>query len=479
MKIEKIFCLLIIFPLLFACNKETKIPNLEISQENLEVDHQGFDQNGKPPIVILTANAKWQAQSNKDWLKTNINVGGTRTLVTINVTPNFTGEDRDGEITFTNEHASATLKVHQKTGEVDVKQIIYELPVIFHVMYNEEDIKNPDLKKRKKALNSEDLQKIIHEVNRLYGAAPINKIEEEEDQKNLLERNNIQKIDTKIRFVLANKDPEGKPVTNMGVTRTPITEKFIDPYTVLKSSKGSQYHSMTWRIDQYVNVFIFPFAPVDKGEQQGMILGISSMPMVHSSQPLDGLATQDKKIQGFDNYNHCIVLNAEAFEERVYGENKTYLGSKLGINTLAHELGHYLGLLHVFSEKHSGTNIELDSCEDTDYCKDTPSYNRVSYVQTAQNIIASAGNYFSKLEGLMSRTDCSNGRFISINIMDYEWSFSDRFTQEQVNRMRHTLYYAPTVPGEKLVNFEATRSLEGVTAVPHFSVCNSSCTHSH
>lgn len=43
---------------------------------------------------------------------------------------------------------------------------------------------------------------------------------------------------------------------------------------------------------------------------------------------------------------------------------------------LAHELGHYLGLHHVFAEDKNGY---ADNCNDTDYCQDTPSYNRNKY----------------------------------------------------------------------------------------------------
>lgn len=48
--------------------------------------------------------------------------------------------------------------------------------------------------------------------------------------------------------------------------------------------------------------------------------------------------------------------------------------------TLAHELGHYLGLHHVFAEeKNDKGYTSIDDCQDTDYCEDTPSYNILEY----------------------------------------------------------------------------------------------------
>ncbi|MDN4754288.1 zinc-dependent metalloproteinase lipoprotein [Porphyromonadaceae bacterium W3.11] len=478
---KNISWILFLLILITSCNKGINLPDLEASQDEVVVDHQGYDKNDKAPVVLLTANAKWEVTSSADWLSTNTSKGGTRTLVTIKVSPNFTDKERQGLLTFKNENAEIAIKVIQGTGEVDIEQITYEVPVIFHVIYNEDDINNPDEKKRRHALNSQDLQTILYTVNRFYGAPPTNKQEEEEDEKNLRERNGVPKIETRIRFVLAKEDPSGKKLPNMGVTRTVMPEKFIDPYSVLNSKEGESYHDMAWPLDKYINVFVFPFKAADQDINQGMVLGVASMPRVPESKPIDGLATLNERVTQFSNYTHCIVLNAEAFEERVYGDNKTFLGERLGLTTLAHELGHYLGLSHTFTEiKQKDGGVLMDACEDTDYCKDTPTYNRVSYIRTAREILSAGGNYYTQVEGLLRRTDCSNAKFISTNIMDYEWSHSDRFTHDQVERMRHVLYYSPIVPGQKLIDFSSTRAMDdSIEVEPHFSVCTSLCHHHH
>ena len=109
--------------------------------------------------------------------------------------------------------------------------------------------------------------------------------------------------------------------------------------------------------------------------------------------------------------------------------------------TLAHELGHYLGLRHVFSE--GGTT---SMCTDTDYCKDTPSYNRSEYEQWLNNL--DKQNKY-QLKDLAKRYSCEKGEYEAHNIMDYAYCFYNEITLEQRKRIRHILNYSPLIPGPK------------------------------
>ena len=73
-------------------------------------------------------------------------------------------------------------------------------------------------------------------------------------------------------------------------------------------------------------------------------------------------------------YPHCVSINSNYIY--VNSNNEYYYTTDV-YNTLAHELGHYLGLHHAFSE--DGDNTDL--CEDTDYCTDTPTYNITKYTE--------------------------------------------------------------------------------------------------
>ena len=89
-------------------------------------------------------------------------------------------------------------------------------------------------------------------------------------------------------------------------------------------------------------------------------------------------------------YAHCLCINSKY----IYYESNRYKGitseSENTENliydanaTLAHELGHYLGLHHVFAEK---DNKPIESYADTDYCTDTKSYNRPPTTRGFPNI---------------------------------------------------------------------------------------------
>lgn len=124
--------------------------------------------------------------------------------------------------------------------------------------------------------------------------------------------------------------------------------------------------------------------------------------------------------------------------------------------TLAHELGHYLGLFHCFSEKSvKGTSEAADDDDDSDYCNDTPSYNRIAYGKWLTEYVSNAkainpDTVFSMRE-LAKRTNSKNGEWQSDNLMDYSICYSMRFTPEQANRIRQVLYYSPLIPGPKKI----------------------------
>lgn len=152
------------------------------------------------------------------------------------------------------------------------------------------------------------------------------------------------------------------------------------------------------------------------------------------------------------------------------GNSKGYIYNTADPNaTLAHELGHYLGLFHAFSEKtgDESNSDEANNDEDTDHCTDTPSYNRVAYTKWLTDYIKNAKDE-AKADGrqdttfsmkiLAKRDNSRKEEWQSDNLMDYSVGYSMRFTPEQVHRMRQVLYYSPLIPGPKKVR-PTTRAL--------------------
>ena len=135
--------------------------------------------------------------------------------------------------------------------------------------------------------------------------------------------------------------------------------------------------------------------------------------------------------------------------------------------TLAHELGHYLGLHHAFDENES-SGLSAD-CIDSDYCEDTPSYNRMAYMMNLKALLQEAvqqGKTLSMNEAV-KRENCKTGQiFSSYNLMDYEISYADRLTNDQRNRIRHVLTYSPLTPGPKKGTADTRNVVEGKLDLP-------------
>ena len=175
-----------------------------------------------------------------------------------------------------------------------------------------------------------------------------------------------------------------------------------------------------------------------------------------------------------DRYRMMVMLNY-SLEGTAYGGDYDGVIGGLWVapnriqdeklNCMAHELGHYLGLHHAFNETEEG-ELATD-CIDSDYCDDTPPYDRNIYslMYAALSEQAALEHRSVSFDEVVTRINCLTGQeFISYNMMDYEVSCSDRFTSEQRDRIRHVLRYSPLIPGPKDV--VKTRSLAAKLDLP-------------
>ena len=106
---------------------------------------------------------------------------------------------------------------------------------------------------------------------------------------------------------------------------------------------------------------------------------------------------------------------------------------------------------------------------DTDYCDDTPTYDREAYSNWMQSYIESKNGIknmsLSEFNKLFERKDCvTNLTSTPNNIMDYDISWVNRFTPNQQKRIRYVLMHSPLVPGPKVET--TTRTLSGEQELP-------------
>ena len=332
------------------------------------------------------------------------------------------GQDRDGD---------------SITGD----DYVYHLPVIFHVFYKNKNDAN-------QYISHSRLKKILDNVNELYQGDVYNQ------QLDTLESENLH-----VLFELAEKDPNGKRLSIPGVEYIKINDDSIDCKDFMHSKKYAQY---SWNQNDYINVMVYTFKNTDEG---AVTLGISNLPYQVKGYPeIEGL--QDGKNYPMNkpgSFPYCVSLNAIYVNEQYEGtryttdkDKKNYQYNTADPNaTLAHELGHYLGLFHTFSEAEDkdGNQDAADNDDDSDYCTDTPSYNRIAYNKWLTNYITEARKINKDtsftVKQLAKRSNSKNKEWEADNLMDYSICYSMRFTPEQAHRMRQVLYYSPLIPGPK------------------------------
>ena len=370
-----------------------------------------------PTDTLITlkveSNVEWLLTSTASWCTPQTSSGNGSSEVQVAITANDEQSERTAALTVCSSDATlaqqVTLTQQRLTPDAGTK---YRLPVVFHVLYKSESNK-------KQNVIEGHLATLIEDVNKLYAQCG---------------------VDLRMEFVMATHDPEGNLLEEAGVDRHKINEATLNSSFFMGYGRDpKKYCSYMWDPNRYINIFIYTFE--DKG-----ILGISHFPYAIKPHAMEGLAELETDAPWEElPWPQCVSIN----NEYIYSHEAYYTMTDV-VNTLAHELGHFLGLRHAFSE--DPETYDRDICLDSDFCTDTPTYNKVAYDKFMQGCMQSGGSIDdNEKQLLLMREDCETGHeFRSTNIMDYAYTEANRFTPQQAARIRYVLEHSPYIPGPKV-----------------------------
>ena len=364
-------------------------------------------------IIKVEGNVDWTLTSDASWCMPQATSGSGSNEVQVAIAANDMQGERSATLTLSSSDSAFVEQVNvvqqRLTPDATTK---YRLPVVFHVLYKSESNK-------KQNVMEGHLATLIEDVNKLYANCG---------------------VDLRMEFVMATHDPEGNLLEEPGVDRHKINEATLNSSFFMGYGRDpKKYCSYMWDPNRYINIFIYTFE--DKG-----ILGISHFPYAIKPHAMEGLAELETDAPWEElPWPQCVSIN----NEYIYSHEAYYTMTDV-VNTLAHELGHFLGLRHAFSE--DPETYDLDICLDSDFCTDTPTYNKVAYDKFMQGCMQSGGSIDdNEKQLLLMREDCETGEeFRSTNIMDYAYTEANRFTPQQAARIRYVLEHSPYIPGPKV-----------------------------
>jgi hypothetical protein len=270
----------------------------------------------------------------------------------------------------------------------DNSDLVLTIPVVVHVIHNnkaygvQENILDEQIQSQITVLN-QDFRKL--EGTPGFNLNPVG-------------------ADIKIEFCMAQRDPDGN-VSN-GINRVSLSGsgpngwEFDDVETTVKPQTQ-------WNPNDYLNIWVVEGITLFGFFE---ILGYAQFP---TNSTLDGLDMGSSTLSITDG----VVIGHKYLGSAAVFSGGTYDSTENDGRTATHEVGHWLGLRHIWGD----TNACFD---DGDYCDDTPP-------ATGPNETCSP--------------NFSCGAFNMIeNYMDYTPAGCQNvFTQDQKARMRTVMQYAP------------------------------------
>jgi len=329
---------------------------------------------------------------------------------------------QSGVLNWSDDFMTQISKVAAKRSQEKASGEVFVIPVVFHVVYHDSSENLPD--------------SVIH--NQLN-------ILNESFRRTNADTANMRTIfsdvvgDAEIEFQLAQFDPAGAPATGITRTQSPVeyfggilpysqtqTQQIADwiadslYYNYFRITDSSLGGSDAWDTDRYLNVWVGDlriFEPQFNNFEELVFFGLATPPLGHVNWP-------DSVLQELNQYNDGVLLhyvNLGANNPNLLPAPYTaFNGVVTTGKMLVHEVGHYLGLRHIWGD---------GDCTMDDFIDDTP--NTIAASQWTCNL--NGNGCVDNINGV----DLPN---MLENYMDYSsGDCQNSFTLGQVDVMRAVL----------------------------------------
>lgn len=217
--------------------------------------------------------------------------------------------------------------IARRAQEPQAEQTIYTIPIVFHVIYTNatENISTTQILSQLQILNEDFARLNVDTINTPVGFRPV-------------------AANTGVQFCLATRDPQGNASTGIVRYSYPSGTNFTTNYV-----DGTIKPATIWNPEQYFNFWIVPLS--------GSILGYAQFP-VSTLPGLSGSASA--------NTDGVVCLHTSIGRPPA----NPFSGSYSAGRTATHEVGHYLGLRHIWGD---------GGCSVDDFCGDTPESDAANY----------------------------------------------------------------------------------------------------
>ena len=194
----------------------------------------------------------------------------------------------------------------------------FRIPVVFHVVYGNDE----------QNVSDEKLFEQLYILNRDYGRL-------NEDTVNTRPEFQPVASSTGIEFFLAEWDPQGNPTNGITRTQTDVGSFWLSMTDMKITSAGGMD---AWDVNHYLNIWVcnmaIPFLNIP------FILGFATPPEGAPNWP-DGSAAEQPQYDG-------VVLHYQIVGS-IDNPDETFATISKG-RTATHEVGHYLGLRHIWGD---------------------------------------------------------------------------------------------------------------------------------